>query len=39
MTPLDVMEPFEIAAGVAAALLLLAWSAPSAFAWVPQLMF
>jgi hypothetical protein len=37
--PLDVMEPFEIAAGVAAAVLLLAWSVPSAFAWVPQLMF
>ena len=35
--PLDVMEPFEVAAGLAAAVLLLAWSMPSAFAWIPRL--
>ena len=35
--PIDVMEPFEIAASLAAAMLLLAWSVPSAFAWIPRL--
>ena len=37
--PLDVMEPFEVAAGLAAAVLLLIWSMPSAFAWIPRLTF
>jgi hypothetical protein len=34
--PIDLMEPFEIAAGVAAAVLLLFWSVPSAFEWLPR---
>jgi len=37
--PLDVMEPLELAAGVMAAGLLLAWSLPSAFDWIPRLIF
>ena len=37
--PIDVMEPFEIGAGIAAAVLLLFWSVPSAFEWLPGLMF
>ena len=37
--PIDVMEPFEVAAGLAAAVLLLAWSMPSAFGWIPRLTF
>jgi hypothetical protein len=37
--PLDVAEPFEVAAGLAAAVFLLAWSMPSAFAWIPRLLF
>lgn len=37
--PLDVMAPIEIAAGAAAAMLLLAWSVPSAFSWLPRLGF
>jgi hypothetical protein len=37
--PLDVMEPIELAAGVMAAGLLLAWSVPSAFEWIPRLIF
>ena len=32
--PIDVMAPIEIAAGAAAAVLLLAWSVPSAFSWL-----
>ena len=36
--PLDLMEPFEIAAGFAAAALLLFWSVPSAFDWLPRLL-
>jgi hypothetical protein len=35
--PIDLMEPFEIAAGVAAAVLLLFWSVPSAFEWLPRM--
>ena len=37
--PIDVMEPLELAAGVMAAGLLLAWSVPSAFEWIPRLIF
>ncbi len=37
--PLEVMAPIEIAAGAAAAVLLLAWSVPSAFSWLPRLTF
>jgi hypothetical protein len=37
--PIDVMEPFEIAATIAAAGLLLFWSIPSAFDWIPRVMF
>ena len=37
--PMDLMEPFEIAATIAAAALLLFWSAPSAFDWIPRVMF
>ena len=37
--PIDVMEPVELAAGVMAAGLLLAWSVPSAFEWIPRLIF
>ncbi len=37
--PIDLMEPFEIAASVAAAMLLLFWSLPSAFNWLPRLPF
>ena len=36
--PLDLMEPFEIAASAAAAALLLFWSMPSAFDWLPRLL-
>ena len=36
--PLDLMEPFELAASVAAAALLLFWSVPSAFEWLPRLL-
>ena len=37
--PMDVMEPFEIAASLAAVVLLLVWSVPSAFDWIPRLTF
>jgi hypothetical protein len=37
--PVDLMEPIELAATAAAALLLLFWSVPSAFEWVPPLIF
>ena len=37
--PIDVMEPVELVAGVMAAGLLLAWSVPSAFEWIPRLIF
>lgn len=37
--PIDLMEPFEIAASIAAAMLLLTWSVPSAFSWLPRLTF
>ena len=37
--PLDVMAPLEIAAGATAAVLLLLWSLPGAFAWIPRLTF
>jgi hypothetical protein len=37
--PIDVMQPFEIAAGMAAAMLLLFWSVPSIFDWIPALIF
>lgn len=37
--PMDIMEPIELAAGIAAAVSLLAWSVPSAFDWLPRLMF
>lgn len=37
--PMDLMEPVEIAAGLVAAVLLLVWSVPSAFAWIPRLLF
>ena len=37
--PIDLMEPFEILATAAAAVLLLFWSVPSAFDWVERLMF
>ena len=33
--PLDVMEPIQIAAGLAAAALLLIWSLPSLLRWLP----
>ena len=39
MRPIELMEPLEIAASLAAAVLLLAWSVPSAFDWVPRLLF
>jgi hypothetical protein len=39
LRPVEVMAPFEIVAGVAAAVLLLVWSVPSVFDWVPRLMF
>ena len=34
--PIDLMEPFELAASAAAAALLLFWSLPSAFQWLPR---
>jgi hypothetical protein len=37
--PIDVMEPVNIAAGIMAAGLLLFWSVPSAFEWIPRLIF
>ena len=37
--PLELMAPVEIAASVAAAMLLLFWSVPSAFSWLPKLIF
>ena len=37
--PLDVMAPVEIAASAAAAILLLFWSVPAAFSWLPRLTF
>ena len=37
--PIDVMEPVELAAGLMAAGLLLMWSVPSAFDWIPRLLF
>ena len=37
--PIALMEPIEIAASIAAAVLLLSWSVPSAFDWLPRLMF
>ena len=37
--PIDVMEPVELAAGLMAAGLLLMWSVPSAFEWIPPLIF
>ena len=37
--PLDVMEPFEMAACLAGAVLLLIWYVPSAFHWLPRLIF
>ena len=37
--PLEVMAPIEIAAGATAAALLLLWSVPGAFAWLPRLTF
>ena len=33
--PLDAMEPVQIAAGLAAAVLLLIWSLPSLLDWLP----
>ena len=35
--PIDVMEPLEIAATFVAAVLLLSWSVPSVFDWIPRL--
>jgi hypothetical protein len=37
--PIEVMEPVELAAGVMAAGFLLFWSVPSAFDWIPRLIF
>jgi hypothetical protein len=37
--PIELMEPLELAAGVMAAGLLLAWALPSAFEWIPRLIF
>jgi len=37
--PIDLMEPIELATGIAAGLALLAWSLPSAFDWLPRLTF
>ena len=37
--PIELMEPLEIAAGFAAAVLLLFWSVPSAFEWIPRVPF
>ena len=37
--PMDLMEPIELAAGAIAAGLLLSWSVPSAFDWLPRLLF
>ena len=37
--PIELMEPFELVATAAAAVLLLFWSVPSAFDWVERLMF
>ena len=36
---IEVMEPIELAASVAAAFLLLLWSVPGAFDWLPRLTF
>lgn len=37
--PIDAMAPIELAASLAAAVLLLFWSMPAAFAWLPRLTF
>ena len=37
--PIELMEPFEMAATAAAAVLLLFWSVPSALDWVERLVF
>ena len=37
--PLDIMEPVEIAVTAVAAMLLLFWSVPSAFDWLPRLVY
>ena len=37
--PIEAMEPIEIAAGVMAAGFLLFWTVPSAFEWIPRLIF
>lgn len=37
--PIEVMEPIELVAGLAAAVLLLFWSMPSAFDLLPRLSF
>lgn len=37
--PVEVMEPVEIAAGMIAAGFLLFWAVPSAFDWIPRLIF
>ena len=37
--PIDVMAPIELAASAAAAVLLLFWSMPDAFEWLPRLTF
>jgi hypothetical protein len=39
LRPIELMEPVEIAASFAAAVLLLSWSVPSLFDWVPRLIF
>ena len=35
--PLDLMEPIQIVAGLAAAVLLVMWSLPSLFQWLPAI--
>jgi hypothetical protein len=37
--PVEVMEPVEVAAGMIAAGFLLFWAIPSAFDWIPRVIF
>ena len=37
--PVELLAPFEIAASVAAAVLLLVWAVPSVFSWIPRIVF
>jgi hypothetical protein len=37
--PIELMEPVELGAGLMAAGVLLGWTVPSAFEWIPRLIF